>query len=98
MPFGSSDTDFSNMNDIIATKRSMPPMTSEIYAGPEPDKRLSRTEPKTLENGGSWDAPDSWAVKKAGDDNVERMREVDDNGQPLEEATGPPYCPADIPI
>lgn len=40
-----------------------------------------------------WDAPDSWAVKKEGEDNIPRVREVDDTGvSEADDDDGTPHC------
>jgi adenylate cyclase len=88
------DTDLTSMEGIINTQ---PPMTppagaGEIFTGwPPEDTKEARVEADP--NAGAWDAPDSWAVKRIVDDNVGRLRELDENGMPLqEENNGPPFC------
>lgn len=85
------DTDMSHMEGIIDHKQPlMTPPQGEIYAGnpfemPPEDKQQ-------MEAGGAWDAPDSWAVKRVADENVARLREVDDAGNPpKDEDPGPMY-------
>lgn len=86
------DTDLSHMEGIVDTRQ--PPMTppvGEIYAG-WPGEDVSQTQ-KEPEPTGAWDAPDSWAVKRVVDDNIGRLRELDDTGAlPQDEDPGPPYC------
>ena len=42
---------------------------------------------------GAWDAPDSWAVKKEGEVNMGRLREIDETGTPQKvEDDGTPHC------
>ncbi|KAF2426187.1 hypothetical protein EJ08DRAFT_593925 [Tothia fuscella] len=91
------DTDLTSMEGII---NSQPPMTppadaSEIFTGwpPEDAKASEKSIKESDPNAGAWDAPDSWAVKRIMDDNVARLKELDENGQVLkEENNGPPYC------
>jgi adenylate cyclase len=91
------DTDLTSMEGIISTTRP-PPMTppagssSEIFTGwPVETKEKDKKEPDP--DAGAWDAPDSWAVKRVVDDNLTRMKELDENGDPMnEENAGPPYC------
>jgi adenylate cyclase len=64
-----------------------------MFTGWPPKDMNQRVEPRESDLAtGAWDAPDSWAVKKAQDENMQRLRELDESGQPLEEEyTGPPY-------
>ena len=75
------DTDMSRMEGIINHGQPMmtPPVATEIYAG---WPGLTVVEPKDvqLDDGGAWDAPDSWAVKRVADTNVGRLGEVDEAG------------------
>ena len=86
------DTDMSHMEGIVDHKQ--PPMTppagqSEIYAGWPGDQPAK--EPQTEEKG-AWDAPDSWAVKRVADENVGRLREIDEDGNVAkDEDQGPMY-------
>lgn len=82
------DTDISHMEGIVDSKQ--PPLTPQndfsdwLAEGPK-DKTQN-------EDGGAWDAPDSWAVKRVQDDNVGRLREADDEGNVAkDEDPGPPY-------
>ena len=53
----------------------------------EPRKELKDDGP------GAWDAPDSWAVKKVGDENLGRLREIDEAGIPQKmDDDGTPHC------
>ncbi|KAK3077897.1 hypothetical protein LTS18_008973, partial [Coniosporium uncinatum] len=89
------DTDLSHMEGIVSKNQG--PMTpliggpSDIYSGWE-----EKPEHETKEHDGgvgAWDAPDSWAVKRAGDDAMGKLVEVDEDGLvPRDENTGPPYC------
>jgi adenylate cyclase len=89
------DTDLTSMEGIIATKGPMTPPAGagagEIFSGWPPDEPKGKDARDS--DPANWDAPDSWAVKRVADDNVGRLRELDDNGQPLQdENNGPPYC------
>jgi len=88
------DTDLDHMEGIIATKAPMtPPAGNDIFVGWPSKDMKQRVEPKESEHTtGAWDAPDSWAVKKVQDENMRRLQELDESGQPLEEeCAGPPY-------
>ncbi|KAK7552549.1 hypothetical protein BKA81DRAFT_378120 [Phyllosticta paracitricarpa] len=87
------DTDLSHMEGIVnPTQPPMTPPMGEIYTGWPDDNPPEKKEPDTYQ--GTWDAPDSWAVRRAGDDNVTRLQELDDHGNPAKEEVhqGPPYC------
>ena len=92
------DTDLTSMEGIINTQR--PPMTppagasSEIFAGwPKQQDKGEKEKKEPDPDAGAWDAPDSWAVKKVADENLSRMKELDENGLPMsEENAGPPFC------
>lgn len=88
------DTDLDDMEGIIAKKAPMtPPAGHDMFTGWPPKDKNQRAEPRVSDHTTAvWDAPDSWAVKKAQDENMRRLRELDESGQPLEEeSTGPPY-------
>ena len=89
------DTDLDHMEGIITTRGPMtPPAASEIFSGRQShDAHRKAVEHKeSEEKTGAWDAPDSWAVKRIHDENAQRLRELDESGQPMrEENTGPPY-------
>ncbi|KKY28386.1 putative adenylate cyclase [Diplodia seriata] len=70
----------------------MTPPTGDVYAG-WPDEGAPPKE-KEPEEKGVWDAPDSWAVKRANDENVSRLQELDEQGNPQKEEVdpGPPFC------
>jgi len=67
-----------------------PPAYDKVFDGPfkaEPGQE----EPSKPE-AGAWDAPDSWAVKRKTDENVERLREIDEDGNmPNDEDSGSMY-------
>ncbi|KAG9675055.1 adenylate cyclase protein, partial [Aureobasidium melanogenum] len=83
------DTDMSQMEGIINRSQPMtPPVTSEIFTG------FPGMEPSKLaeDDNGTWEVPDSWAVKRVPDQNVAALREVDDEGQvPRDEDPGSMY-------
>lgn len=57
----------------------------------EPQKVIKDSDATT--GPGAWDAPDSWAVKKVGDENLGRLREIDEAGIPQKvEDDGTPHC------
>lgn len=87
------DTDLEHMEGIISHQQPpMTPPTGEIHAGwPGDDPSQESRESDSF--AGAWDAPDSWAVKRIGDECIGRLRELDENGNlPKDENTGPPYC------
>ncbi|KAH0065665.1 adenylate cyclase protein, partial [Aureobasidium melanogenum] len=83
------DTDMSQMEGIVNRSQPMtPPVTSEIFTG------FPGMEPSKLaeDDNGTWEVPDSWAVKRVPDQNVAALREVDDEGQvPRDEDPGSMY-------
>lgn len=87
------DTNLTDMEGIIDPKQPpmTPPATNErIYDGYE-KMEPGREEPSKPE-AGAWDAPDSWAVKRKTDENVERLREIDEDGNmPGDEDSGAMY-------
>ncbi|KAK7712907.1 hypothetical protein SLS57_007651 [Botryosphaeria dothidea] len=88
------DTDLTHMEGIINPQQ--PPMTppmGDIYAG-WPDDTVAPGKEKETEEKGAWDAPDSWAVKRANDENITRLQELDEQGNPAKEEVdpGPPFC------
>ncbi|RFU32448.1 hypothetical protein B7463_g3879, partial [Scytalidium lignicola] len=91
-PLGGSvftlDTNLSNMEGILSKPPPLTPLDNTIFAGHVDDEaKLDQ------ENGGmEWNAPDSWAVKRVNDDNVDALAEIDDNGIPLHDDKQTPYC------
>lgn len=85
------DTDLDDMEGIISkASEPMSPNDAPFMAVPD-DKRLFNQEPNNAT--GAWDAPDSWAVKRAGDDMVAKLPEISEDGLPeMEEDDGTPYC------
>lgn len=94
------DTDLSRMDGIVSQPMPMTPQDGGIFTGLNPSEEPILNISKNIEeatgpNGSSadWNAPDSWAVKKVADENISRLREIDDDGVPSREADdGVPYC------
>jgi adenylate cyclase len=90
------DMDFSDISDFVVTKNKHPP-ANDIFMGGETESKVANAKVETTPapDAGAWDAPDSWAVAKAGEENMARMaelNEVDEDGNPLEVNFGRPYC------
>ena len=91
------DADLSQMEGIVNHKNqpTTPPQggsQGEIYSGPLGEQVVKPELQPVGEEGGAWDAPDSWAVKRVRDDNQGRLRELDDEGNvPRDEDRGPMY-------
>ncbi|GAB7351648.1 hypothetical protein MBLNU459_g2252t3 [Dothideomycetes sp. NU459] len=82
------DTDMTSMEGIIDRNQPMtPPVNAEIYTG-WPGFEAKPPE----DDGGAWDAPDSWAVKRIADANVSRLAEIDEAGNiPTDDDPGPMF-------
>lgn len=89
------DTDLSHMEGILSEPAPVSPPSGGIFMG-DPADEEARREPKeaAIASGpGAWDAPDSWAVKRVGDENMGRLREIDEAGIPAkDEADAIPHC------
>jgi len=88
------DTDLTSMEGIINSQPLVTPtgVSGDIFAGWAPEEAQEPAK-EADPNAGAWDAPDSWAVKRIVDDNVSRLKELDENGMPMmEENNGPPFC------
>ncbi|KAL8950261.1 MAG: hypothetical protein Q9222_003705 [Ikaeria aurantiellina] len=90
------DTDLDNMEGILDP--SVKPVSlpyGGIFTG-EPITEEPQKEPKdpySAYDPGGWDAPDSWAVKRVGDENMARLREIDEAGDPPRlDDDGTPHC------
>ncbi|KAK4574025.1 hypothetical protein LTR86_001786 [Recurvomyces mirabilis] len=89
------DTNMSNLEGIVDHKQ--PPMTppnNEIFTGWPGEQPTAKQPPPpaTEDTTGTWDAPDSWAVKRVTHENQERLRELDDEGNvQRDEDPGPMY-------
>lgn len=94
-PYWSLDLDMSNMEGIVSAPPPLTPPNGGIFAGGALDQEL-RKEPWEMNattGPGAWDAPDSWAVKKIGDENMARLNEIDEAGiAPKAEDHGVPHC------
>lgn len=92
----SLDTNLEDMDGIVNPNavQSMAPHGG-IFTG-EPvveENPRDRSDSAEMNGPGSWDAPDSWAVKKVGDENLGRLREIDEAGIPQKiEDDGTPHC------
>ena len=89
------DTDLSHMEGIVSNPTPLTPPTSGIFVGgPIEEEPRKESGEKTGSLGpGAWDAPDSWAVKKVGDENMGRLGEIDEDGIPAKaEDHGTPHC------
>jgi len=91
------DTNLDDMTGIVDPSAAVPNGLPHggIFTGEpipeEPRKELKDSD--ALNGPGAWDAPDSWAVKKIGDENLARLREVDDSGLPQKgEDDGTSHC------
>ncbi|KAF2739356.1 hypothetical protein EJ04DRAFT_607726 [Polyplosphaeria fusca] len=71
------DTDLNHMEGIVNPQQ--PPMTPPTGDLPSawPGEEVE-SDPKDPDNTPNWDAPDSWAVKRIGDESVARYGEFDD--------------------
>ena len=88
------DTDLSRMEGIVSQPRPVSPHGGIFTGAPieeEPNKEPSQQS--TTAGPGAWDAPDSWAVKKVGDEIMGRLGEIDEAGiPPKAEDHGAPHC------
>ncbi len=85
------DTDLSHMEGIVNYQQApMTPPVGDIYTGWPTENGLR--DSKDQDPNAAWDAPDSWAVKKVGDENMGRLREIDEDGDlTKDEEHGSPY-------
>ena len=93
----SLDTNLDDMEGIVDPHASfsMGGPHGGIFTGdPIPEEPRSELKESNALNGpGAWDAPDSWAVKKVGDENLGRLREIDEAGIPQKvDDDGTPHC------
>ncbi|KAI9654020.1 MAG: cysteinyl-tRNA synthetase [Alyxoria varia] len=77
------DTNLSDLEGIVNEKQQ--PMLNQtnqdVVHGKADENFKDKQNPSTI--AGVWDAPDSWAVKRVGDENVEKLDELDQNGHPI---------------
>ena len=93
--FWNLDTDLSHMEGIISQPPAETTPHGGIYLGePSLGEQGRGSKGITEYSGpGAWDAPDSWAVTKAGDENMGRLREIDEAGVPQkDENDGLSHC------
>ena len=87
------DTNLDDMTGIVdpnATAIAGPPHGGIFTGEPIPEEPRKDIKEDTQ---GAWDAPESWAVKKVGDENLTRLREIDDAGIPQKmDDDGTPHC------
>lgn len=81
------DTNLSNMEGILSKPPPLTPLDNSIFTGNVDDEAKLNQE-NTME----WNAPDSWAVKRVNDDNVEALAEIDDSGLPPQDDKQTPFC------
>ena len=90
------DTNLDDMEGIIDPNAgsSAAPHGGIFTGEPIPEEPRTELRESDAVNGpGAWDAPDSWAVKKVGDENIGRLREIDEAGIPPKlEDDGTPHC------
>ena len=85
------DTNLSNMEGILTKPPPLTPLDNSIFSGNVEDE--AKIEAESAVGGQSWNAPDSWAVKKVNDDNMSRLPEIDDAGTPPKaDEKSNPYC------
>ena len=95
----SLDTNLDDMTGIV-DPNAMANMNGAPHGGiftgdpiPEEPRKESLKDLDAVSGPGAWDAPDSWAVKKVGDDILGRLREIDEAGIPQKvEDDGTPHC------
>ena len=95
----SLDTNLDDMTGIVNPKAAASVGAAPhggIFTGdpiPEEPRKESLKDSDAAGGPGVWDAPDSWAVKRIGDENLERLREIDEAGLSSNvEDDGTPHC------
>ena len=91
------DTNLDDMEGIVnpSVSTATGPPHGGIFTGEpiEEEPRKAPPDAALLNDPGAWDAPDSWAVKKVGDENMARLREIDETGTPQKvDDDGTPHC------
>jgi adenylate cyclase len=90
------DTDLNNMDGILSRPLPLTPMDAGFHASRraaeiEALKAASKDMPGAPL--GAWNAPDSWAVKRTGDDHTTHVPEIEEFGNPPRpEEKLTPYC------
>lgn len=74
------DTNLDSMEGIVNSQQQpmLSQTSSNVVHASESDNKKDKHNPSTIT--GVWDAPDSWAVKKHGDENEEKLHELGENG------------------
>ena len=94
-PYFGLNLDISNMEGIISQPTPVTPAHGGIYIGQSTGEERGKDawDPHSATGAAAWDAPDSWAVKKIGDENMARLSEIDEAGiAPKAEDHGVPHC------
>ena len=90
------DTDLNDMEGIVRQPPPMTPPDGGIFTGPATGEEAGKTSEELNglpPNAAEWNAPESWAVNRAGEENLLRLREIDEAGLPPTDADdGAPYC------
>ncbi|KAI9810355.1 MAG: cysteinyl-tRNA synthetase [Pycnora praestabilis] len=76
------DTDLSHMEGIISQPPPTTPPDGDIFMGGAAGEASNKDLEDLTAPPGGWNAPDSWAVKKVGDENLGRLREINEEGVP----------------
>ena len=85
------DTNLSNMEGILAKAPPLTPLDNSIFSGNVEDE--AKIEAESAVGGQDWNPPDSWAVKRVDDDNMSRLPEIDEAGNPPKaDEKSNPYC------
>ena len=89
------DTNLDDMEGIVKSKVP-PPDTPHggIFTGDpiEEETRKESCDNNMMPEEAAWDAPDSWAVNKIGDENIARLPEIDEAGVPAKDEDRTPHC------
>ena len=75
------DTDLTNMEGIMHAPIKPVPAEEEIDT--KESELPDQLNPSAT---GAWDAPDSWAVKRKGEENIEKLHEIDETEGPTRHA------------
>ncbi|KAI9775715.1 MAG: cysteinyl-tRNA synthetase [Geoglossum umbratile] len=92
------DTDLTRMDGIITSPAPITPLDTGVggmfTSYKQGEDQVTSLEDISSANGTAmWNAPDSWAVKKIEDDNMERLGEIDECGaKSSTESDGVPFC------
>ena len=89
------DTNLDDMEGIVRSK--VPPPDAPhggIFTGEPIDEepRKESYDMNMVPEEAAWDAPDSWAVNKIGDENVARLPEIDETGVPAKDNDLTQHC------